>query len=401
MWLRKQCRCLGKEWIDSSQRTTTVVKFVNLACCNSHLVRIAITQLCIVVLYVAETLCLQVDILLESLHILLEIGLNLLELLRLKLECEQCLVGIGFCIDNGLIEINTSAVHTLLGLLERNESVVCCYILAKALLHNVDNVGTLGTVCTVEGLCILVPLVQVRELLILDVVVNLETLDTCLVHQVLNYRGDNLLVNLVHTERHICNISILRSPHSGQDIVTYARTLLETERLVVLHILRVVELLILYTLNLLVLEHWRVVVVRSFQDVEQDTVRLEYNLIHRSQLKLRNRLYRLRHCGHQTLQNILELLSFVRQRILQLVQLLELLDAVAVTLLVEYIDNCCILRYLLCSVLVQVVVLRALVGNQWKHHRSNIQILHTIGDCTHRTLHTAEVVVLLNLLNRS
>ena len=161
IWLWEQSRSLCKEWIDSSQRTTTIVELVNLAGSNSNLVRVAITQLCIVVLYVTKSLCLHIDILLQALHILLELGLNSLELLRLKLEREQCLVGIRLGVNNGLIEVNATAIHTLLGLLERNEGVVCCYILAEALLHNIDNVSTLGTVCAVEGLGILMPLIQV------------------------------------------------------------------------------------------------------------------------------------------------------------------------------------------------------------------------------------------------
>ena len=161
VWLRKQARSLSKEWVNGSQSLATIVELSNFARCNSHLIRVTVTQSSIVVLYVAKTLCLHIDILLQALHILLEIVLNFLELLRLELECEKCFAGVVRSLNDGLIEVYTARVHTILGLLQRNQGVVSCNILAEALLHNVDDIGTLGAVCTVECLSILMPLVEV------------------------------------------------------------------------------------------------------------------------------------------------------------------------------------------------------------------------------------------------
>ena len=53
------------------------------------------------------------------------------------------------------------------------------------------------------------PLVEVRDLLIFDVVVDLETLDACLLHEVLNNWCNDFLVDLVNAERYVASVSIL------------------------------------------------------------------------------------------------------------------------------------------------------------------------------------------------
>ena len=66
------------------------------------------------------------------------------------------------------------------------------------------------------------PLIEVRELLVLNVVVDLKALNTSLVHQILHNRSDNLLVNLVYTKWGVGHITILGSPQASVDVVLHA-----------------------------------------------------------------------------------------------------------------------------------------------------------------------------------
>ena len=399
--LRRQLRGLGEERIDNGQRLAAVVEFVDLLRGHGRIVRIAVTQLRVVVFDVAELLGLQIDVVLEALHVLLEVGLRLLELLRLQFESRKRLGRIVDRIDHRGVQFAVRLGHALLGLLQRNERVVGSHVFAQALLHEVDDIGALGAVGPVEGVGILVPLVEIVDLLILDVVVDLQTLDAVFGHQVLHDRGHDLLIELVDAEGHRRGAAILRGPHSRHQVVAHARTLPQFEGLVVLHILAVVELFVADPFDLLVFERRRVLVVGRLEDLEEDLVRLEDHLVHRGDLQRRDRLHGIGDGRHERLEHILELLGLGRERILELVEHLELLDALRVAVLVEDRDDGRLFGHLPRGELLEELQVVAPVGHQRQRYRRRVEIVHAIGDRPQRTLQIAQIVVLVELLDRS
>ena len=398
--LRRKFRRLGEERVYRSKSLAAFVEFVNLLRRHGSIVRIPVAQLRIVVFDVSELLGLQVDVVLQPLHVLLEIGLGLLELLRLQFECRKRLGRVVDHIHHRGFQLAIRLYHAVFGLLQRDQRIVGRHIFAQALLHQVDDIGALGTVGTVERIGVLMPLVEVIDLLILDMVVDLETLDAVLGHQVLHDRGYDLLVELMNAERHAGGIPILRSPHPRHQIVAHARTLTQVEWLVILHVLAVVELLVANPFNLLELEHRRILVVGGLQNLVKNLVGLEHYLVHRRHLQGRNRLHGVGDGRHERLEHILELLGLGRQRILELVEHLELLHAFGVALLVEDRNHNRLFGQVPRGKLLEKQQVIAPVGHQRQGDRRRVEVVHAIGDRTQRTFQTAQVVVLVELLDR-
>ena len=398
--LRRKFRRLGEERVYRSKSLAAFVEFVNLLRRHGSIVRIPVAQLRIVVFDISELLGLQVDVVLQPLHVLLEIGLGLLELLRLQFERRKRLGRVVDHIHHRGFQLAIRLYHAVFGLLQRDQRIVGRHIFSQALLHQVDDIGALGPVGTVERIGVLMPLVEVIDLLILDMVVDLETLDAVLGHQVLHDRGYDLLVELMNAERHAGGIPILRSPHPRHQIVAHARTLTQVEWLVILHVLAVVELLVANPFNLLELEHRRILVVGGLQNLVKNLVGLEHYLVHRRHLQGRNRLHGVGDGRHERLEHILELLGLGRQRILELVEHLELLHAFGVALLVEDRNHNRLFGQVPRGKLLEKLQVIAPVGHQRQGDRRRVEVVHAIGDRTQRTFQTAQVVVLVELLDR-
>ena len=65
------------------------------------------------------------------------------------------------------------------------------------------------------------PFVEVFDFLVLDVVIDFQTLQTVFLHEILDDRGHYFLVNLMHSERRACGIPVFGCPQTRYEVELY------------------------------------------------------------------------------------------------------------------------------------------------------------------------------------
>ena len=225
--LGKQDSLLGQQRVGNGERLAAVVHALDFVGSHGNRVGVAVLQTGVIELDMAKLLGFQGDVVLQAVHIVAELFLYVPEFLGLHLKCRQGVGRVVLLLHNRVVEFSAvlgtvDGAHVVERLLQLRQGVEGFDILAQALLHIVDDVGTLGMVGTVECVNILVPLVQITDFLVMNLAVDLDAFNTVLHHQTLNHRCHNLFIDLMDAERHTRHAVVLGGPFAGEQAVAHA-----------------------------------------------------------------------------------------------------------------------------------------------------------------------------------
>ena len=202
------------EWIDTCQRTAPVIQQGYIIIGVHYFLCHSVTKAGIEILNISIFFSLLINITLQKLHVLFKLFLNLLEVIGLLGKPSrgvfQLISGIFFQLLG--ISIHHLLQHAGFHPVEAFKGGLRGKKLGQITTHDVDEVVTRSPVTSVEVLGFTMPLVQIITLLIINVIVDIQTVQTCLCQQVLHDRRHNFLLYLTDAIRHCRAAAVFCNP---------------------------------------------------------------------------------------------------------------------------------------------------------------------------------------------
>ena len=230
-WFRRKFRVLRKKRTHLCQRLAPFVKKIDVIGGNSSISCSLVTERCVIILDIAEFLRSGINIFMKTVHIVREFLLSLCNLLSLSLISCKNLSRIILRFRNGRLK-SLRCSHRFFRLLISGEGIICCAVFRQCAAHKVNDIRSLCTVPAIEILSILMPLVKVAQLLILDMIVNFYTLFTGIFQKIRDNRRNDLILNLIHSERNIRPAAVISDPAHRAYIQLDFGTVTQIERLI-------------------------------------------------------------------------------------------------------------------------------------------------------------------------